>query len=139
MKTQEIYGKLKELFPRVIDWLPTDSEYLTIEPEQVQVLIEKYADPENRYIPNLWECEEIAIAFVVDVRRGRKNDVESIPVTERKNYAIGEALGTRWDGVAKSHQANIFIASDGVYLFDMQTKKTWKAEKGRDDIFFVRM
>lgn len=135
--SSDIGKKLKLLFPALIDWLPTDKTFLTIEPDQVLELVNKYYDP--RYIPNLWECEEISMAFVVDVRRGRLNSLEHIPVKLRKNLAIGEALGTKWEGVRKFHQANIFISSNSIFLLDMQTRKIWKASKNFDDIFFVRM
>ena len=123
----------------MIDWLPTDKEYLFVEPEEVESLMFNFADPSNRYIPFVWECEEIAMSFVVDVRRERRNNIESIAVEERRNLALGEALGTKWAGKNKSHHANIFIATDGVYLADLQKRKIWKAEKGKDEMFFVRM
>ena len=137
LKTHEMRSQLKSLFPSLLDWLPTDREYLPV--DNMAELIEKYADPLNRYIPSLWECEEIAMAFIVDVRRGRLDNLHMIEPHFRKNLAIGEALGTRWDGEKKSHHANIFFSMDGVYLCDLQTKKIWKAKNGNDDIFFVRM
>jgi len=131
---KEIFTRLKSVFPDLIDWLPTDREYQTASIGDVIGLMERYHDIVNFYRPYVWECEEIATAFVVDVRREEKDDLSLT-----RNRAIGEALGDRWNGVDKSHHANIFVADDGIYLFDMQTKKIWPAVKGQDNIFFVRL
>jgi len=132
--TKEIITKLKDIFPDINDWLPTDKEYLSVGVGEMIALIEKHCDPRNRYRPYVWECEEIAQAFITDIRREELDDLSI-----KRNRAIGEALGDRWNGSDKSHHANICIADDGVYLFDMQTKKIWPAKKGQDNIFFVRM
>lgn len=135
--TKEITRKLKRIFPKLYDWLPTDREYITIEPDEVRSYIDKLA--EHRYLPRMWECEERSMAFVVDLKRDRLKNYDPIPQEERFDFALGEALGNKWQGEDMSHQANIFIAEDGVYLFDVWTKKIWKAEKHKDNIFFVRM
>jgi len=132
--SQGIYSLLKPIFPDLNEWLPTDNEYETVSVREMTSLIDRFRDPANTYRPHVWACEEIAMAFVVDVRRAEKDDLST-----KRNRAIGEALGDKWDGVEKQHHANIFIADDGVYLFDMQTKKIWPAQNGQDNIYFVRL
>jgi len=131
--TATMQSQLRAIFPGIVDWLPTDRDYLLADIETVRSLITKYRDPLNRYIPQVWECEEIASAFMVDVRRGE------LAAGKKKNMAIGEALGTKWNGVEKRHHANIFFSADGIYLFDMVTQKIWQAKPGQDKIFFVRI
>lgn len=139
ISTDKIEKLLRSVFPSMGGWLPTDREYIMPSEEELAGLVEAYADRQQRYVPSLWECEEIAMAFVVDVRRGRLNALHHIPPAFRKNLAIGEALGTVWDGKKKAHQANVVIIEKEVHLLDMQIKKMWRAQRGKDDIYFVRM
>lgn len=137
--SKEIARQLKFTFPNLIDHRVTDKEFLIIEVSDIRRLIEKYRDPLNRYVPNLWECEEISLAFMIDVRRGRLNSLEHLRVEDRKNLALGIAAGLKWKGKEKNHQANIFFSKKGIYLFDIQTQEIWKANPKHDDIFFVEV
>ena len=139
ISTKEVAAQLEAVFPDLIDWLPTDAVYLLTTVEAVERFMHQYEDASIRYIPSLCECEELSLFFVADVRRGRCRLVDTLPVEERKNLAIGEALATKLRGQGTRHQLNVFVTEDGVYLGDVQTKKTWKAAKGEDNIFFVRM
>lgn len=79
------------------------------------------------------ECEEIAKAFVMDVRKWEAQTDQTI------NRAIGAANCSRVRGEEIGHTINVAITADGVVLFDMQTGESWAAESGQDDIYFVEM
>lgn len=131
---------LQAVFPGMRDWLPTDTQYLPCNQEYLSLLVADHCDPENRYIPNLWECEEIAAAFVVDVRRTRRDQVEQIAPENRFNCAIGEAYADRLYGYPQPHVVNLAIDQNKrVLLCDLQTKRIWPADPAKDFVYFVRM
>ena len=138
--TNEIHRMMRRngAFTRCREWVSTDREYLVPTLDMVKSLMAKYADDSIRYIPSLCECEEFALFFLADVRRGRCRDIDDLPVADRKNLAIGEALGGKWNGVGKKHHANICVTEDGLYLFDMQSQQIWQPMRGNDSIYFVR-
>lgn len=140
MLTADAIGELLYgIFPAMSDWLPTDTWYLPIEPHQVQMLIAQHrAEVNPTWIKNLWECEEIAMATVVAIRRQMRDEATASPRAPRYNMAIGEAYATRLNGQDKAHTVNLFVATSGVHLFDMQTGRIWQATEG-DNVYFVRM
>lgn len=135
----QIDRALRAIFPDLRDWLPTDPQYLSVEEQDMAHLIDTHADPDNRFVPQLWECEEIAGAFVVDVRRSRLANLDAIPVDERFNLAIGEAYADHFRHIRSPHVANVFLDSNmRVLLCDLQTRTIWPASNA-DDVYFVRM
>lgn len=138
--SQDIEQRLYAVFPGMHDWLPTDTEYLTVEPHEVQAMMAQHRDEiDPTWIKNLWECEEIAMATVVAIRRTAKDESRRSIRAPRQNLAIGEAYAERLQGQDKKHTVNCFISADGVHLFDMQSGQIWPAAMGSDTIYFVRM
>ncbi len=136
----QMWEQLQQTFPGLIDWLPTDREYLLTTVKEVRAFMDRYHDQRLRPIPYLYECEEYSLALLAAIRneRGLLAATGQLRTKERYNLAIGEALGLKFEGVGKRHQVNIFLTTDGFYLADCQSQRTWRAEKGRDELFFVR-
>jgi hypothetical protein len=128
----EIEKMLRKISPLLTDWNPTDEQYMLVDVEEIPILVDQF--PAYQWKENKWECEEIAKAFMMDVRRQEAEDP-----TISHNRAIGVAYCSRIAGEDVQHTVNILIAESGVYLLDMQTKHFWRAEGGRDEIYFVEM
>jgi len=140
ISVDELDTRLRDLFPDLIDWRPTDKAFLLVEQAEMDMLVAEFADDETPVIAGAWACEEVAWGFMVDVRRSMARNIEAIPVLERKiNLAIGVADGTLFQGIAKGHTVNFFVSREHIYLLDMQTRKYWIAQKGQDKIHFAEI
>lgn len=126
---EKIESLLKDCFPNLIDWNPTDEQYSVV--NDLQKLIDEF--PALPWKAGVYECEEIAKSFVTDVRKWEAQTDQAI------NRAIGVANCTIVRGVEMGHTINVAITPEGVMLFDMQTGESWAAERGQDDIYFVEM
>lgn len=128
----DIEQLLRSVFPDFYDWNPTDEEYRVVRWVEMPGLIKRF--PASKWQENKWECEEIAKAFVTDVRREEAAD----PVITH-NRAIGVCNCEKLHGEEIGHTINILITDKGVVLLDMQTETFWLAESGQDAIYFVEM
>lgn len=136
----DLNKRLKRIFPDLIDWRPTDESFLLVEPEEIDLLISEFADDDTPIIPGTYACEEVAWAFMVDVRRSMARNIGVIPVPLRKiNLAIGNVDGTKFGGIDKNHTVNFFVSNKHIYLLDMQIRKYWIAVKGQDKIHFAEI
>lgn len=131
IQTAEIGKRLKATFG-LSDWNPTDPAYLVVSRDDISAIAKMF--PSQKWVESKWECEEIAKAFVVDVRR-----MEAQDGTIDLNRAIGVANCSRLSGDKVSHTVNIAISQDDIFLLDMQTGEYHVAEKGKDEVFFVEM
>lgn len=132
INTEKIERQLRAVFPALTDWNPTDDEYRIVRWVEIPTLIKRH--PASKWHENKWECEEIAKAFMVDVRREEAVDDAII-----NNRAIGVCNCSMVQGEELAHTINVLITDRGVALLDMQTETFWLAEVGRDEIYFVEM
>lgn len=130
--TAEIENMLRAISPDLIDWNPTDEEYQLVKWSEIAGMVKRF--PASGWIENKWECEEIARAFVVDVRREEAQDK-----SQTLNRAIGVANCSKLQGEETNHTIDILITDRGVALLDMQTGSYWLAERGQDEFYFVEM
>ena len=128
---EKIATLLRDVSPVLIDWNPTDEEYAMVADDEVQRLVDEF--PALPWKPGVYECEEIAKAFVMDVRRWEAKTDQSM------NRAIGVAYCSRVNGDEMSHTVNVLIVDGNVTLIDMQTGEYWPAERGNDELYFVEM
>jgi hypothetical protein len=132
LTTKAIKRQLDAVFLDLVDWNPTDQEYQVVQWDDIPGLVERF--PASPWIEHKWECEEIAKAFVVDVRRWEAGDADA-----HLNRAIGVCNCERLRGQDIAHTINVLLTDRGVALLDMQTKDFWLAECGADTIYFVEM
>jgi len=147
---KKLHDEVKSLWN--CDFWPTENSYL---PVDIDWFEQTQAGCQYPYvIDRLFECEELADLFVLQFKMQHINELfsfernsenpfdergERVFVGERENlynYAIGVAAGTQFDGRKRNHTVNIFYA-DGLYLYDFQTRRIWKASKN-DKILKVR-
>lgn len=129
--TDKIAALLRDVSPALIDWNPTDEQYAVVAGDEVQKLIDE--SPPLPWKPGVYECEEIAKAFVMDVRKWEAKTDQPM------NLAIGVAYCSRVKGEEMSHTINVLIVDGNVTLLDMQTGEYWLAERGHDEFYFVEM
>lgn len=135
---EEIERRLRAVFPNLEVWAPTDATYLTVDLAEMDRLVDR--NPAQPWLKNINECEEIADRFLVNVRDWELDSAQRMATELRFNRALGVASGGRFQNVDKDHTVNVFAADDGgIYLLDMQVATYWRAVKGADDIYFVRM
>lgn len=129
--TERIGELLRDVFPGLIDWNPTDEEYSVVSGDELQTLIDSF--PSLPWKAGVYECEEIAKAFVMDVRKWEAKTEQAM------NRAIGVANCSKLKGEEIQHTINVLIVDGAVWLLDMQTGEHWQAERGHDEIYFVEM
>lgn len=129
--TEQIGELLRAVFPNLIDWNPTDEEYSVVAGEELPKLIEEF--PALPWKPGVYECEEIAKAFVMDVRKWEAQ------TDQPRNRAIGVANCSKLKGKEIDHTINVLIVDGVVTMLDMQTGEHWQAELSQDEIYFVEM
>jgi len=137
----EIGDQLYALCPQMNDWLPTVTEALTVEPDDVAGMISAYRKwcCAPGWIGKMWDCDKIAAAATVSIHRNRAMEVAKLPISERVLLAIGVVNGTRFEGEDKEHTVNFFCAWEGLHFFDMQTGRIWRGRRDEDQYFFARM
>lgn len=131
IKTDSIGELLRDVFPGLIDWNPTDEEYLQVDGEGLEKLVDEF--PALPWKAGVYECEEIAKAFVTDVRKWEAQTNQAM------NRAIGVANCSKLKGEEIQHTINVLMVDGSVCLLDMQTGEHWPAERGQDEIYFVEM
>ena len=134
----EIKTKLKDIWPMLIHALPTDVEYLLPTLTELKVFIDQY-DPVVKRVKNLYECEEYALGFLVDLRRWRAAQIIDTEKAQL-NWAVGVVLtikkGLLGDTV---HYQNVAVTSDaGVILIEPQTKLITNMKRVKE-VHFVLM
>lgn len=129
--TEQIGELLREVFPGLIDWNPTDEEYKIVGVNEMVTLASDF--PALPWKDGVYECEEIAKAFVMDVRKWEAQ------TNQPMNRAIGVANCSKLKGEEIKHTLNVLIVDGVVTMFDMQTGEHWQAERGQDEIYFVEM
>jgi hypothetical protein len=131
MKTSEISSRLKAIFPDLIDWNPTDGEYLPANKDTLKNYIKIFKSPAWKEGVN--ECEEIARRLMCKVRDWELSQDYTL------NQAIGVAFLTKHQGIEERHTINIAVDEENIYLFDMQTEALWIADPEQDNVYFVEM
>lgn len=129
--TDKIADLLRDVSPGLIDWNPTDEEYKMVGINEMSVLVSDF--PALPWKQGVYECEEIAKAFVVDVRKWEAQTDQPM------NRAIGVANCSRVKGEEVSHTINVLVVDGTVTMLDMQTGEYWPAERGQDEFYFVEM
>lgn len=129
--TDKIAAILRDVSPGLIDWNPTDEQYSVVSGDEVQRLVDEF--PALPWKPGVYECEEIAKAFVMDVRKWEAKTDQAM------NRAIGVANCSRVNGEEISHTINVLIVDGVVNMLDMQTGEYWPATLGQDEFYFVEM
>lgn len=129
--TERIGELLRDVFPGLIDWNPTDEEYRQVAGDELEKLVDDF--PALPWKAGVYECEEIAKAFVMDVRKWESQTDQAM------NRAIGVANCSLLNGEEIKHTINLLIVDGVVTLLDMQTGEHWPAERGQDEIYFVEM
>jgi hypothetical protein len=132
ISTKELEKILKNLFPGLKDWNPTDPFYHVVPITEMEELIARF--PQPLWLEYKWECEEIAKGWMMDVRRWEYTDSLST-----YNRAIGVANTLRIQGHKRNHTVNLVYTDQGVMLIDSATGGYWPAIKGQDNIYFVEM
>ena len=126
MDTSSLSKRLKDSFPELLDWNPTDEEYTLVDGlNSFQTLVNQF--PSRPWKKNVNECEEIARRFMYQVR-----DWEY-------NKAIGVAFVTMHQGIEERHTLNIAFSYNDILLADLQTGNVWIANPSQDNIYFVEM
>lgn len=131
MQTKNISSQIKSVWSNLLDWNPTDKEYLPADIDVIRILAKEYLPPPWKEGVN--ECEEIARRFMVQVRDWELANGYS------HNQALGVAFCSRHRGKDEAHTLNICVGEDVVYLLDMQTQLIWIADPDQDEIYFVEM
>ena len=142
---KELNEKVSALWPKCDFW-PTENAYLPVNLDEFEQSQSGCSYP--YIITRLFECEELADLFLLQYKMMRVNDLFNFeydhifePRGERifkgekgqlYNYALGVAAGTKFQGKNRNHTVNILCCDDGLYLYDFQTRRTWKASK--DDL-----
>jgi hypothetical protein len=147
---KDIQEAVHNIWPKC-DYWPTENDYLVVDLNDFVKIQQRILYPYA--IPRLFECEELADLFVLQYKMQHidtlfvfEHDTLFEPRGERMligdkdelyNYALGVAAGTKFEGKKKNHTVNIIYTSDGLYLYDIQTRKPWKASSN-DELLKVR-
>jgi len=129
---KEIEQVLHKVAPAMLDWNPTDQDYVLVDPDEIPGLLEQF--PAKPWKENKWECEEIARGFLHDIRSW---EADRDDVTH--NRAVGVAFCSRVGGQEMRHTINVIITPAGPVMADLQTGHYHFAEEGKDEIYFIEM
>ena len=93
-----------------------------------------------KFIGDLQDCDDFALQFHAELKRIRGAEAEAgqLPKEQWKSWAVGECFGIKFNGVAGSHNLNMAVCEEGVYLIEPQTKEVWKTDPNKDTILLVR-
>jgi hypothetical protein len=114
-------------------WLPAVA---SVKEEMDQVAVDRMV-----YVPQLFECEEFALALMYGVRR-RRADLAltgKLPREEWRNFPLGRVVGKRFRGKKVDHWINICLTKEGLYLIEPQTREMWRPVESEDEIYFLDM
>ena len=140
--TSEIRKQFKQTWPDLKFIILTDQNYLAPAAKQVEEFFINSETKTLPLIPKLFECEEVALSLVAELRRKRLTQWlnKEFPIDELYNWAFGFAWGNRFDGIVKNHWTNICVTEDwGLILLDVQAMRIWQPSKVKDEIIFIWM
>jgi len=120
-------------------WL-TDREYILPTLSQVKKYLKDSKVIHMKFIDDIQDCDDFALQLHAECKRVRGVMVElgDIPREEWKPWAVGECFGTKFKGVKGSHNLNIAVCEEGIYLIEAQNKSIWPIDINKDTILLVR-
>ena len=96
----------------------------------------------STYIDQLHDCDNFALELQADISRYRfiVAQNKAIPPLELLSWAFGTILCIRVKGREINHTLNICITSDaGIVFIEPQDFSMWKADRKKDQPYFVEM
>lgn len=136
ISSNEIRKALRPYLKRNV-WL-TDSEYARINSKTGLEFLDKIWK-EKPYYTRIFECEEFGITTI-----GKLREYHAMLYGEGKtgldcNLPIGFCSGTKFNGQKYDHTLVVCVFTDGVFMYDPQSKRSWKASPKTDNFFFAWM
>ena len=120
-------------------WL-TDREYILPTLAEFKKYLEKSKVIKMDFIDNLQDCDDFALQLHAECKRvrGVLAELGQIPSSEWAPWAVGECFGIKFNNVKGSHNLNIAVCEEGIYLIEPQTKEIWPINLNKDTILLVR-
>ena len=134
--SKEIRGLLKPYLKKNV-WL-TDSEYSKVDSKTGFEILDK-THKEMPYYIRIFECEEFALTSLARLREYHALLYQENKTEYDCNFPIGICSGTMFKGERYDHTLIVCVFTDGVFMYDPQSKRKWKSDPKTDKFFFVWM
>ena len=139
IKSADIRKTISSIYPGMQFIVLTDEQWdlPSIDDIKKTPVFSKYL----RYLPYVFECEEISLSFVSDLRKFRASGMieNNVPDSDRLNWPVGFVWGTKYRGRNLNHWWNVAFTKEGMFFIEKQTDEIWKPRKDSDDIHFLWM
>ena len=138
IQTNHIREQLNKIWPDLKFVVLSDPTYFQPTLQQLSDKLNEFKKLDYKYIKNLFECEEFALAFMTYCRSTRAKEYNGSD--PRFNWPLGIVVGTKFNGELINHWICICLVKDlGLLLIDPQDGAKWQPSKDRDNIYFLLM
>ena len=139
ISNKELREQLKTMGVQ-FSWL-TEKVFISPKLEEIKAILQEASVAALKFIPNIQECDDFALHLHSKIKRIRGDWAATgkILAPEAFNWAFGECFGIKFNGITKSHNVNIAVCEEGIFLLEPQTNETWQFNQNQDTILIVRM